>query len=178
MMITNEWVHGHVSVESVSPNLQVHTRIGMEIFKYFMSLKIVQTFVELSGAGVDLWFTSEENAFHRIFWGLRQGAPLWAFGRDSNANKNFRLTAYNDNHQALRQTLNFNRLTAEAGTNVSTLVTGVNWQVGGTGGMSIPRGTTAQRPTLGATDFVLRWNTDTTQFEFWNGTAWRNITNT
>ena len=178
MLITNRWIHKHVSFETASPDLQVHTRLGMEVLKYFATFKFTQVLLELAGAGVDLWFSCGENAFHRIFWGLRRNAPLWAFGRDNNANKNFRLTAYDDNHQVSRHALNFNRLTPEAGVNISTLVSGVNWQVGGTGGISIPIGTTAQRPTLGTGDRILRWNTDTVQFELWNGTTWRNITHT
>jgi hypothetical protein len=147
----------------------------MEVLKYFATFKFTQVLLELAGAGVDLWFTTEENAFHRIFWGLRRNAPLWAFGRDNNANKNFRLTAYDDNHQASRQALNFNRLTPEAGVNITTLVSGVNWQVGGTGGVKIPEGTTAQRPTLGATDCVIRYNTTTSKVEFGRNTTWTDL---
>ena len=42
----------------------------------------------------------------------------------------------------------------------------------GTGAMTLPAGTTAQRPT-GATSMV-RWNTTTSRHEFWTGAAWDN----
>lgn len=42
-----------------------------------------------------------------------------------------------------------------------------------TGAMLIPRGTTAERPTIGASGF--RFNTDVNQFEGYNGTAWASV---
>ena len=45
----------------------------------------------------------------------------------------------------------------------------------GTGVVYLPAGTTAQRPTLGATDEGIRYNTDLSTFEGWDGTAWGGI---
>jgi len=42
--------------------------------------------------------------------------------------------------------------------------------IGDTGGIRIPVGTTAQRPTTNTG--VIRYNTDLTQYEGWNGSAW------
>lgn len=41
-----------------------------------------------------------------------------------------------------------------------------------TGGAFMPSGTTAQRPTLSSTDRVIRYNTTTVAWEYWNGTSW------
>ena len=45
-----------------------------------------------------------------------------------------------------------------------------------TSGVIIPVGTTAARPTLGAGEAALRYNTDTGGLEDWNGTVWKNVT--
>lgn len=42
----------------------------------------------------------------------------------------------------------------------------------GTGAMTLPSGTTAQRPTGAAS--MMRWNTTTSRHEFWTGAAWDN----
>ena len=41
--------------------------------------------------------------------------------------------------------------------------------------LTIPSGTTAERPTLGVGDKAIRFNTDTSGLEEWDGTEWRNI---
>lgn len=42
-------------------------------------------------------------------------------------------------------------------------------------GIVIPSGTTAERPTLGADEIAIRYNTDENGLEEWNGTAWKNV---
>lgn len=42
----------------------------------------------------------------------------------------------------------------------------------GTGGIQLPTGTTAERPTVGASDYVIRGNTDSAGIDFWNGFQW------
>jgi hypothetical protein len=41
--------------------------------------------------------------------------------------------------------------------------------------VTIPRGTTAERPTLGASENAIRYNTTDSTLEEWNGTEWRSI---
>jgi hypothetical protein len=41
--------------------------------------------------------------------------------------------------------------------------------------VTIPRGTTAERPTLGASENAIRYNTTESALEEWNGTIWRSI---
>jgi hypothetical protein len=41
--------------------------------------------------------------------------------------------------------------------------------------VTIPRGTTAERPTLGASENAIRYNTTESALEEWNGTEWRSI---
>lgn len=41
-----------------------------------------------------------------------------------------------------------------------------------TGSFILPSGTTAERPSLGANERAQRWNTDLSEWEGWNGTAW------
>ena len=44
-----------------------------------------------------------------------------------------------------------------------------------TDAMFIPKGTTAQRPTLIASESAIRYNTTTSKFEAWDGAAWQNL---
>ena len=44
-----------------------------------------------------------------------------------------------------------------------------------TGVLYLPDGTTAERPTLGATDMGIRYNTDLSTFEGWDGTTWTGV---
>lgn len=46
---------------------------------------------------------------------------------------------------------------------------------GATGAVFLPSGTTAQRPTLTSGEKALRYNTDNTELEFWDGTAWNSL---
>ena len=45
----------------------------------------------------------------------------------------------------------------------------------GTGAILVPDGTTAQRPTLTASDAGIRYNTDLATFEGWNNTTWTGV---
>ena len=44
----------------------------------------------------------------------------------------------------------------------------------GTGAFQLPSGTTAQRPASPQAGYM-RWNTTTTEAEFYNGTEWKNL---
>jgi hypothetical protein len=46
---------------------------------------------------------------------------------------------------------------------------------GHTGAITIPRGTTAERPSLGVGDSTLRYNTDEGGLENWDGNSWANV---
>jgi hypothetical protein len=59
-----------------------------------------------------------------------------------------------------------------AGTAVSGLVTKADLT---TSGVLLPVGTTAERPTLGAGQAAIRFNSDLGGVEEWNGTAWQNV---
>ena len=41
--------------------------------------------------------------------------------------------------------------------------------------LSVPSGTTAERPALGAGDRAVRYNTDNDELEEWDGTQWKNV---
>jgi hypothetical protein len=59
----------------------------------------------------------------------------------------------------------------------STGVVADTLQSTGTGALTVPAGTTAQRPASPAVG-MQRWNTTTSQLEEWNGSAWGSIVNT
>jgi len=70
--------------------------------------------------------------------------------------------------------------TVDAGTDTvviggGTATAEAELKVDGTGSFMMPSGTTAQRPTTAVTR-MMRWNTTSTAFEYYDGTEWKNLT--
>tara|TARA_B100000287_G_scaffold182939_1_gene173055 strand:+ start:2347 stop:2604 length:258 start_codon:yes stop_codon:yes gene_type:complete len=68
---------------------------------------------------------------------------------------------------------NLNQVTIEPGYKLRIASEGTIDMVG-TGAFQLPSGTTAQRPASPQAGYM-RWNTTTTEAEFYNGTEWKNL---
>lgn len=113
-----------------------------------------------NGANVQLMI--HENAgTHSSQLRIRRGADDWYLGMTTN--NNFRI---------LHEANNRFHIDGVGNVGISTPTPGARLHVVGTDGIIIPIGTTAQRV---ATQGIIRYNTDTSKFEGYDGAAWQNF---
>jgi hypothetical protein len=175
LMLINKKLHAHRSTEVAGPDRQVQTKRGIELFSRFPSEKWSECIPEFAGAGVEPWFTVDEAATKYLFFGWRMFAPAWCLGM--NTAKNFLIQRYTN---AFVQTVGLfmDRTTGQVGIGTSTVPTGVAVRVANiTGGLLLPRWTTAARPTgLTATESgTVGYNTSNNNLDMWNGSTWVSV---
>lgn len=171
ILVTTNQNHGHFSFAEVADHTrQLHTKFAVDYWSRWVMLKITESLLVLSGAGVEQWIVADESVNQGINFGRRVNAPMFRLRR--NSSNNFDLDYCDDNYQASTAL----RLFRSTG----------NLQVGGgttdRGGKLTVRGTTASQDLLCLvddstsrsksflTEIVKVTTTDTTQTTLWSYT--------
>lgn len=141
ILFTTDQNHGHFSFSEVADHTrQLHTKFAVDYWTRWVMLKITESLLVLSGAGVEQWIVADEAVSQGINFGRRVNAPMFRLRR--NSSNNFDLDYCDDNYQASTAL----RLFRSTG----------NVQVGGgntdQGGQLTSRSTTAQRSLLALAD--------------------------
>ena len=99
ILVTTNQNHGHFSFAEIADHTrQLHTKFAVDYWTRWVMLKMTESLLVLSGAGVDQWLVADEAVGKYIQFGERVYAPQFRIGR--NSAYNFDLDFMDDNYVA------------------------------------------------------------------------------
>ena len=97
ILITTNQNHGHFSFAEVADHTrQLHTKFAVDYWTRWVMLKMTESLLVLSGAGVEQWIVADEAVNQGINFGKRVNAPMFRLRR--NSSNNFDLDYCDDNY--------------------------------------------------------------------------------